>query len=506
MSNNSQNTGKRLARNTAFMYFRMLFLLAISFYTARVILQQLGVDDYGIYNLVGSILVMFSSLRTLFSASTQRFLNYEMGRGNNEKLQLVFNLSIYINLAICVVFFILVEAIGMWFLIYKANIAPCRLAAAIWVFQFSVVASLLSILVTSYDALIIAHEKMDFFAYISILEGVMKLVVIFMLSWFNSDKLILYGFLLFCVSIIILAINWIYCVTQFPESKFKKCWDKEYLKQMTTFAGWNFFGKTSYALTQSGINMVLNMFGGAVVNAARGIAFQLNAATNQFLNNINIVLSPYCIKLYAEGDREKFDKMLFLSTKIFFYVQLCLVIPLYFLGENVLQIWLGQVPEYSVGFLRLILIWSLIRSVHAPLDNLFKAHGNLKLYQLAEGLILLVPVLLGWMSLKLGYSYNSVFVIINIIEFINFICISFIAKRIAGLSLYCFLKSAILPCLYSVLPVTIMMLNGSDSIVGLFPKIFECLLLFIASTAILYFVGLDKCEKGYIKDLVSRKI
>ena len=307
------------------MYVRMGILMLISLYTSRIVLEELGIDDYGIYNLVGSVVGMFTSLKILFSSSTQRFLNYEMGRGKEESLQLVFNISIIVHLLICLVFVILVESVGIWFLESKINVAPDRHFAASVVFHLSVFTAVIGIMTTPYDAVVIAHERMDFYAYVSIFEGIMRLLIVTLLAYLPYDKLITYGVLQMLVSIIVRLINTIYCKRRFPETHAKRMWDKQYFKKMMSFACWNFLGTTVFTLYHNGLNMILNVFGGTIVNAARGIAYQINNVLLQFINNVTVVINPYCIKLWSAGEKEKAFKMIFFSSKILFIIQPLLV-------------------------------------------------------------------------------------------------------------------------------------------------------------------------------------
>lgn len=453
MENSKISTGKRLVKNTIYMYIRMFFLLLINFYTSRVLLQQLGVEDFGTYNLVASIIIMFASLRLLIASSTQRFLNYDMGKGNNDRLQIIFNMSIYINLCIALIFFIIIESVGIWFFAYKINIDPSRLQAAFLVFQCSIVSSLISIFTTSYDATIIAHEKMDFLAIASLLDATLKLGAVFLLPIIPFDKLALYGILLMVISCITFIINFIYCRIHFAETKFKKVWDKALFYEMIGFAGWNFLGKFAATATQSGLNMILNIFGGPIVNAARGIAFSLNSATNQFVNNINIVLDPFFIKTYASKDFHKFYMTFNFTSKVLYFVQILLVIPFYFFSEEILKFWLGQVPEYSVLFLRLILIWSLIRAPHSPIDKLFKAVGNIMYYQIIEGIILALPLLTSYIFLKSGFDYSTIFFSMIVFEAINLFIILLLAKKQCKFPLKSYFSSVFLPNIIFSLPL-----------------------------------------------------
>lgn len=479
----------------------MLFLLLINFYTSRIVLKELGVDDFGIYNVVGSVIIMFTSLRMLIASSTQRFLNFEMGKGNFEKLNSVYNMSLYINTIISIFFFIIVELVGLWFLYNKINIDSTRFNAAMIVFQCSVIGSIFSIFSTTYDAEIIAHERMGFFAYISIFDAILKLGAVFILALVPFDKLIFYGFLLMIISFLSLSFNIIYSIAHFDECKIKKKWDKVLFKDMLLFASWNFIGKSSYAITQSGLNLILNVFGGPTVNAARGIAFQLNSATNQFVNNVNIVLDPFFIKTYAEGDIQKFYTIFNFSSKALYFVQLCLVIPFYILSELILMIWLGQVPEFSVVFLRLILIWSLIRAPHSPIDKLFKAVGDIKYYQILEGIILALPILFSYVCLKMGLSYNTVFWSMIIFEFFNLVTIVTLAVKICGLSINAYLKYVFSPCFFMSVPFLFSLLFDLNSVNTIYKLIFTVIVEL--ATLVLFYFCLQKNERLHLKYILK---
>lgn len=433
----------------------MFMLLIISFYTSRVILQQLGIDDFGTFNLVASIIIMFTSLRHLIASSTQRFLNYDMGCNNNNRLQVIFNLSIYINICIAITFFIIVELIGLWFFKYKINIDPSRFNAAFIVFQCSTVGSIIGIFTTSLDAVIIAHEKMDVLAIVSTIDASLKLGAALFLAISPYDKLIQYGVCLMIISGITFLINYFYCRSHFKESKLVIVWDKTLFYEMIGFAGWNFLGKSAAAITQSAINMILNVFGGPIINAARGIAFQLNSATCQFVNNVNIVFDPFFIKTYASKNYHKFYSTFYFISKALYFIQLLLVIPFYYLSEEVLMIWLGQIPDYSIQFLRLILLWSLIRSPHSPIDKLYKATGNIMLYQIMEGIILALPIPVSYILLKSNFDYSSIFVCMIIFEMINLFVILVLARKQCAFPLKKYFPSVIVPIFIISIPFTI---------------------------------------------------
>ena len=499
-----ESTGKRLAKNTAYMYFRMIVLMLISLYTSRVVLQQLGVEDYGIYNLVGSIVMMLSSLRTSFSSSTQRFLNFEMGKGDLDKLHLIYNQSLLINFTISLFFILLAEIIGIWFLENKANIDDSRFFAAHIVFQLSIIASVVNLVSTTFDAIIIAHERMSFYAYFTVLQGAMNLMMALLLAFIEGDKLIYYGFFMLGVPVTTLVVSYMYCRKYFDECRFDWSYDTSYLKQMLGFAGWNFMGNTAYALTHNGLNMVLNVFGGAVVNAARGIAYQVNSVTYQFLNNINIVIVPYSIKTYAEGEKNKAFEFMFFSSKILFAIQLFLVVVLVFLTPYIIRIWLGIIPDYVVVFIRIILVYSLIRSLHAPIDTLFKAEGNLKYYQTCEIIILMMPLITSVLALKMGFPYCSVFVLMIIFEIINLVINLLLLKRIVGFNIISYTRKVLLHCAscFVICLFFFIIADGKSLIIC-------CLSSFLAislSYSYMFIMGFSKQERSYIIDVVSRTI
>lgn len=500
-----QSTGKRLAKNSAFMYGRMIVLMVITLYTSRVVLRELGVEDYGIYNVVGSVVAMFSALRSLFATSTQRFMNYEMGKGSYDRLQVVFNTGTLINIILAIVFVIGVEIVGWWFFEYKINVDPSRLIAAKWVFHLSVASAVVSMMTTPYDAVLIAHERMDFYAIMAIVEGLLRLGIVFLLIISPTDKLIFYGILHLAVSIIIRSINAAYCKKHFPESHYKKCWDKGLFKEMSVFAGWNFFGNMANTLTESGLNMVLNIFGGPAVNAARGIAYQIKNATRKFLGSMLVVVNAYNTKTYASGQKEKFFDLLHFSSKIYFTIQLAMTIPLAYLTKNVLQLWLGQVPDYAVVFTQLVLVHSLLRSIHYPINNMFKAVGSLKSYQIAEGIILALPLLVSYFALKAGSHYASMFVIIIIFEVINFVAIVCIGRKVAGLSIRQYVWRTAIPCTICFVVACAGFVFRTQFVNNVWIAVELSILFLVVCLLLMFFVGLSRKEKQQLIALVKRR-
>ncbi len=480
------------------MYGRMIVIMLVSLYTSRIILRTLGVEDFGIYNVVGSIVVMFNSIKVIFCSSTQRYINYEMGRKNIDALNLVFNLSIKINLLIGAIFIFCVEVVGLWFLNTKINVPLDRLFAAHVVFQLSVASSIIGLMVTTFDALIVAHERMDFFAGVAIVDVLFKLGIAFSLPVIGGDRLIVYAILIFVETTIIATINVFFCKRHFIECKFKNVWDKKYFKEMTVFAGWNFFGNTAFALSQNGINMVLNVFGGPIVNAARGIAFQVNSALQQVIDNIAIVIKPFAIQTYAEGEKKKAFDILYLSSKLYFVVQLLVVIVFTFFTREIIYLWLGQIPEYVIEFLIIILWYSLARAIHNPIDILFYSVGDMKYYQLFEGFCLTLPVPLAYFALKMGFPFYSVFVIQFLIEVINLIVISIIAKRVCELDLSTYIKRVIIPCFIDFLIYLFFFFIVRSYCDSIPVRLLIAFNLSVIVISYMYFLGCAKDEKKTI--------
>lgn len=506
------STGKRLARNTFFMYFRMFIQLAIALYTSRVVLNQLGVEDYGIYNLVGSVVAMFSSLRTLFASSTQRFLNFEMGKWDKgiekksqmiKELKRIFNMSINVNVLMSFLFVFCVEIVGIWFFNYKINIDAPRMNAALIVFQFSIASAVITILTTPFDAEIISHERMDFYAIMALVEGGLKLGVALALPLFTVDKLELYGFLIFLVYLITFCVNALYCRFNFEECKLKYVWDSSLFKRMFSFAGWNFLGNTAYTLAHNGINMVLNVFGGPIVNAARGIAYQVQSAVNALLANISVVIRPYSIKEYAKGEFIRYNSIICLSSKLMFSIQLCLVVLLSVNIDIALKIWLKEVPLYASIFTQIILIDTLIRSLSPSIDISFMAEGRMRNYQIVEGVLLSLPLLASYLLLLYEAPYYFTFISICVFEIINLVTTLILAGHETKLDIKNYFRSVIIPCficfvLYIV--ASFLFLDGFPQLI----KIIMSIGLLSILIAFMWLLGFSKQERGAILSIVKK--
>ena len=357
---------KRIAKNTLMLYVRMMLIMLVSLYTSRVILKTLGIENFGIYNIVGGIVVLFSFINNAMVSSTQRYLNYELGRQNLDEAKKIFSASLTIHFIIAGIIIFLSETIGLWFLNKYINIPEGRIVAANWVYQFSILTFAVNIIRTPYNASIIAYERMSFYAYISIIEVVLKLIIVYAIVIF-ADRLIAYSVLVFIVAILILICYIIFCLSKFPICKYKYEYNKLRYASLLNFSGWSMFGALANTGAQQGINILLNMFFGVTVNAAMGIAHQVNSALYSFVSNFQTAFNPQIIKSYAANDRSYFFSLILHTSRYSFYLLLILAFPVILCCQEILQIWLVDVPEHAVAFCQLVIIFSLIDAWQGPL-------------------------------------------------------------------------------------------------------------------------------------------
>lgn len=402
---------QRIAKNTVMLYMRTLFTMFVSLYTSRVVLRALGVMDYGVYNAVGSTVAMFSVLSGSLSSAIGRFITFELGSGNIAKLKRVFSTAIIVQLILAIVIVLVAETIGLWFLNHKMVIPPDRLLAARWVYQFSIITFVVGLISVPYNATIIAHEKMATFAYIGIFEAMAKLGVAFAISTAQCDRLILYGLLLMAIAVTVRLIYGVYCKRRFEECTYQFVYDKGLLKEMTSFAGWNFIGASSAVLRDQGGNIILNIFGGAAVNAARGFAIQISAAIQSFVQNFMTALNPQITKSYANGDHEYMMSLIFRGARFSYYILLLLSLPVIINANYILELWLVDVPQHTTAFVQLVLIFALSESLANPLVTAMLATGRIRNYQLVVGGIQLLNLPVSYALLRIGGAPEMVFVV-----------------------------------------------------------------------------------------------
>ena len=456
----STSNTSRIAKNTLLLYFRMLLTMGVSLYTSRVILNALGVEDYGIYNVVGGVVAMFAILSGSLSAAISRFITFELGKGDFEKLKKIFCTSVNIQLILIAIITVLMETIGIWFLNNKMVIPEERLAAANWVFQFSVVTFALNLLSVPYNAVIIAHEKMSAFAYISIVDVTLKLIVAFIIAYNPFDKLVYYGLLIMIVGAINRSIYAIYCKRHFEEATYKFVLDKELMKEMFGFAGWNFIGASSAVLRDQGGNLLINLFFGPTVNAARGIAMQVSSAATSFVNSFTTAVNPQITKSYAAGERDYMMKLAFQSAKFSFFILLLIALPIIVSTPYILNLWLIEVPENTIIFVRLILIFVLSETLGNPLVTIMLATGQIRNYQIVVGGFQMLNFPMTYLCYKLGAPSESVFVVAICMSVVCEMSRLIMLKKMVSLPIIDFLKKVYFKVLLvsvvaSVVPLTL---------------------------------------------------
>lgn len=503
----SQKNNKRIAKNTVYLYIRMLLVMAVSLYTSRVILDVLGVNDYGVYNVVGCVVSMLSFVSSAMGTAVQRFLSFEIGRGDNEELKKVFSLSFMAHVLLALLLVIIAETVGLWFVENKLTIAPNRLPAAIFVHHTVVASAAFSIIQVPYNAMIFAKERMSFFAFISIIEVVLKLLIVYVLVIGDIDKLKLYGLLTLGVQILISLILYFYVTTKYNEAKLSYVNDWRRLRTIVSFAGWTMFGELSWAFTGQGVNIILNMFFGPTVNAARGIAEQVNSAVGRFVSNFQQAINPQMIKTYAVDDYEDLKKLLYRGTKFSLFLQLFLMVPLYIRMEYVLSLWLKEVPDLTADFCRLMLISALVHGFSNLLATVARAYGKIRKYQMVVSFFLFLNFPLSYMFLWLGFSpLSTMFVHIGIGATLLAVRL-LLTRPMINLSIRDYALRVVLPCLAVSVCCFMIPLYISNYIEqSFFGLVVLCLVSTITSAALIWVLGLSQHEKQWVVTLAKRKL
>lgn len=499
--NNPSENNKQIAKNTLALYFRMLFSMLVSLYTSRVVLNTLGVEDYGISNVVSGIVVMLSFLNSAMSSSTQRFLTFELAKKDENKLNQIFCTSVNIHLLVALITFLLSETIGLWFLNTQMVIPTERLDAAHWVYQFSIFSTMITMISVPYNASIIAHEKMNIFAYISILEIVLKLLIVYALVVFDYDKLKLLAVLNFGVVVFIRFIYGQYCGRQFKECHYRLVYEKSLFKEMSHFAGWSLFGNMAFVAFTQGLNILLNLFFGPVVNAARGISVQVQTAVQGFVTNFQMALNPQITKNYATGNLEQMHTLIFASSRYSFFLLYFLSLPILFETDTILTFWLKIFPEHTIGFIRLTLCIMMIDALANPLITAAGATGKIKIYQAVVGGILLLIVPFSYLALKLGGKPEIIYIVHFMMIVIAQIARLMMIRPLIDLSLLRYTREVVMKIL---LVVTVSFIAPS-ALYHLLPShtfnhfLVICMACALSTAISVYYLGLGKAERVFVK-------
>lgn len=496
---------KRIAKNTLYMYLRMFIILAVTLYTARVVIRTLGIDDYGIYNIIGGVVVLFSFINVSLRSGIQRFVAYELGRGDADKTNRVIATSFVIVGIFSIIFFIVSETIGLWFVQNKLVIPQDRAAAVFWVYQFSVLTFIINLVQTPYQATIIAYEKMSFYAGYSIVEVLLKLIIAFLITVATIDKLIIYAALVFAVSIISLLIIAIYCHRGLSVPV-KLTGYKEQLSSLFSYSGWSMMNSSTVIVAQQGGNILLNMFIGVAANGAFGIANQVTAAINGFVANFQSAFNPQITKSYSAGEYDALFKLINRTSLFSFCLLAIIAVPFLIESDYVLSLWLGECPQYAVGFCNLMIIYFLIDAAQAPLWMVIHATGKVRFYQIWSGTITLLNIPIAWYLLYNGFSAYCVFTVRVALNGIIAIIRPFYAHHLVReFSILQFTRGTLLP----IFKITII----CAGIIGLglfFKDIFHPIFIILSSIGLTIFLvafgGIGKDDRTNIQLFILEKL
>lgn len=500
------NRSGRIVKNTGFLYIRVIVIILINLFTSRILLQNLGVEDFGIYNVVGGIVFLLSFFNLPMLSAVQRFLAFDLAVGDSENLKKTFSFTITIQLGIAIVILILAETVGLWFLNHHLNIPLERLPAANWVYQFAILIFIVSFLQIPYVAVIIVHEKMNYYAIISMIDALFKLIVAFLVSYQSFDVLKTYSFLMFFFTFIVFLLYRFYCIKYFLKYKFSFLWDKSKFKELFSYIGWSSMDGIATVGLYQGTNIILNMYFGSIVNAARAISIQVKSSVSYLGSNIRVAVNPQIVKSYAQGDEKYVENLLSQTSKYSFVLVFILSLPLFLEMDYVLELWLKNVPQYTSIFCLLFLVNNLIDSLSLPLLLGIQATGNIRFYQLFAGILQLLNLPVIVLCLNRGMEpYVALYVNMVMLILVTVLRL-FCAKRTLRFNVFLYFRDVIIPCLFlvvlsSVLPYLLHVIIGK----GLFrlAAVFSSSILLVLFFA--YFIVLKSNEQQNIIHFIKSK-
>ena len=505
MANNSNN--QRIVKNTMLLYIRMFLIMGVSFYTSRVILKAIGVEDYGIYNVVGGIISMLGLIKGVMSGATSRYLNFALGKGDKELARKSFSVTLVIYLVLSAVFVLIAETIGLWFLNTQLVIPEDRIVAANWVYQFTIVSSVNQLIATPYNAAVIAREKMSIFAYISILEVVLKLLIVFMLFVSPIDRLIMYGFLYMLSDLLIREIYRLYCRKHYEETHFKFYKDKAYYKEILSYSSWNLLGQIAKFIKGQGLNILLNMFFNPAVNASRGLSYQINNAINQFVHNFYIAVVPQITKYYAKNEMENMLNLVCRSAKMALFLFMIFALPFTIEAPAVIQLWLGQLPENVVEFVRIILIISLLDCIQGPLKTSAQATGKVAKYEMTIGIITVLNIPISYTLLKFGFPAVTVFYVSLGLSIVSLFARLLLLHEMMDFPIFKYLsyvvgRGFLVIAISAVIPLYLHFILPES----LFHSFVVIVVTILVESLVIYFLGLNKQEKAFLGSILYRHL
>ena len=496
----------KVVRNSILLYGRSIIILVLSLYSSRLLLSYLGVEDFGLYGLVGGVVSLFASLKVLFSFAVQRYLSFAKGEGDLQKEREVFNVSFYLHICIALLFAVIVGIVGFWLIDNKLNIPTRSVNDAYFVFVFSLLTAVTTILITPYSASIIANERMNVFAWITLFDAVLKILVILALPILPFYPIRTYAVLLFSLEFLN-GLLYLYNCRKFPECKLGKLFNKKLFKEMTSFAGWDFAGNTAWALINGGVNMILNIFGGVAINAARGVAYQVKNAVIQLVNNVTVASRPYIIKQAASDSKEVTFNSICLMARALFVIMAITSLPLIVYTEGILGLWLIETPDYAVSFVRLSLVWNVVRTVNTPIDLAFTAYGKMKTYQIFNSLALLLNLPLAYLFLYLGYPYYYAMLTFVIVELIDITVNLIVCHKVIQFDVNMYFRKVVIPniintIIYIFIGYLFFELCSTTNMIVTIS--FMAVMVIIAAFAT--YCSLSKNEKDYVTPMIKKII
>lgn len=502
----SFSDNKRIAKNTMLLYIRMLLIMGVSLYTSRVILNVLGVDDYGIYHLIAGFVTLFSFISNALVSAMQRYFNVALGQRNRERYSNVFSMSINILLVFSLLIFILGETVGLWFVNEKLNISSDRIIATNWVYQFSLLTFIANTLRTPFHASVIAHERMSFFAYISIGEVLIRLGIVFLLVCFGGDRLITYGILYFISIVLINVIYMVYCHIKFDECRYLRVWNSGLFKELVSFSGWTLLGQSAVIANGQGTSIFINQFYSVAVNAAMGISNQVTSAVDQFVTNFQTAFNPQITKTYAANELDNHHKLLLRSSKFSFFLLWVLVLPIIFNIDYILELWLVEVPTYSNYFCILVLISYLFAAISSPFTTSIFAAGNIKKYQITLSIVFITGLLINYFALYHKYEPYIVSAVGILVQIAMLVIRLYYAKQYSYINISKFLSSVILP-ISIVACITVIIPYYTSHFVQTFWNLLLVTIVDLVSTIMaIFIVGFNREEKKAIISFIKEKI
>lgn len=495
----------RIAKNTIILCLRMLFTMGVTLYTSRVVLDVLGVEDYGIYNIVGGVVVLLSVISSTMRNATQRFITYELGQGDTDRVSDAFSMSMIAHLLISIAIIILGETIGLWYVLNRLIIPAGRETATVIIYHLSLLTMVLTLMRSPYDASVIAHEKMSFFAYMSIVDVSLKLAVVYLLNLANWDKLVFYTVLILATNIIIFVCYYIFCTNKLDTCKFRFIIKKEYFKKLFGFLGWSLLGASTTLGTQQAGNLIINRFMGVAVNAAYGVANQVNGAINSFVSNFQVAFTPQIVKLYSQKRYQEFYRLSNSAALFSYYILLIIALPLLINIDYVLNIWLVEVPRYAAIFCSLLIIYSLVDAIQAPLWIGINASGDIKAYEIWLSAILILNIPFSFYALKNGwepYWVLAIRVILNLVTAI-FRCIHVKIQLNYPIKQYLLNVIARAAIVSVIIALILLLVPIPSSYSSFWSFLVICFVSATVSCIIIFFVGFNQHEKRILRSIIS---